>query len=194
MGEIYLAEDTRLGRKVALKTLPSEFTNDKERLRRFQQEARAASALNHPNIITIYEIGGESGAHFIAQEYIDGETLRLRLHRGRMSLTEALDVAQQSAFALAAAHEAGIVHRDIKPENIMLRSDGIVKVLDFGLAKLTEEYLASRVEPGPTPRPCCRQIRDGCWVPWFTCRRNRPGRTKQMRVLMFGAWAACSMK
>lgn len=148
MGEIYLAEDTRLGRKVALKTLPSEFTNDKERLRRFQQEARAASALNHPNIITIYEIGGESGAHFIAQEYIDGETLRLRLHRGRMSLTEALEVAQQSAFALASAHDAGIVHRDVKPENIMLRSDGIVKVLDFGLAKLTEEYLASRVEAG----------------------------------------------
>jgi len=148
MGEIYLAEDLRLGRKVALKTLPEEFTNDKERLRRFQQEARAASALNHPNIITIYEIGGESGANFIAQEYIDGETLRLRLHRGRMSLAEALDVGQQTAFALAAAHEAGIVHRDIKPENIMLRSDGIVKVLDFGLAKLTEEYLASRVEPG----------------------------------------------
>lgn len=140
MGEVYLAEDTKLGRKVALKTLPAEFTNDKERLRRFQQEARAASALNHPNLLTIHEIGAESGAHFIAAEYIDGETLRARIKRGRMKIDEALDVAQQAAFALTAAHGAGIVHRDIKPENIMVRHDGIVKVLDFGLAKLLEDH------------------------------------------------------
>jgi pimeloyl-ACP methyl ester carboxylesterase len=146
MGEVFLAEDTKLGRKVALKTLPAEFTNNKERLRRFQQEARAASALNHPNIMTIYEIGAESGANFIAAEHIDGETLRVRLKRGHLPLDEALDVAQQAAFAISAAHEAGIVHRDIKPENIMLRRDGIVKVLDFGLAKLTEEYVFSRIE------------------------------------------------
>jgi hypothetical protein len=145
MGEVFLAEDTQLGRKVALKTLPAAFTNNRERLRRFQQEARAASALNHPNIMTIYEIGAESGANFIAAEHIDGETLRVRLKRERMKLDEALDVALQTAFAISAAHEAGIVHRDIKPENIMLRRDGIVKVLDFGLAKLTEEYVASRV-------------------------------------------------
>jgi pimeloyl-ACP methyl ester carboxylesterase/tRNA A-37 threonylcarbamoyl transferase component Bud32 len=143
MGEVFLAEDTKLGRKVALKTLPDEYTNNKERLRRFQQEARAASALNHPNIMTIYEIGVEGGENFIASEHIDGETLRVRLKGERMKLDEILDVAQQTAFALSAAHEAGIVHRDIKPENIMLRRDGIVKVLDFGLAKLTEQYVAS---------------------------------------------------
>ena len=146
MGEVFLAEDKQLGRKVALKTLPAAFTNDKDRLRRFQQEARAASALNHPNIITIYEIGEESGAHFIATEHVEGETLRGRMRRARMKLDEVFDVAQQTATALSAAHEAGIVHRDVKPENIMLRHDGIVKVLDFGLAKLTEEYVATQLE------------------------------------------------
>ncbi len=147
MGEVYLAEDTKLGRKVALKTLPAEFTNDKERLRRFQQEARAASALNHPNLLTIHEIGAESGAHFIAAEYIDGETLRARIKRGRMKIDDALDLAQQAAFALTAAHGAGIVHRDIKPENIMVRHDGIVKVLDFGLAKLLEDHAREIIDP-----------------------------------------------
>ena len=146
MGEVYLAEDTKLGRKVALKTLPAEFTNDKERLRRFQQEARAASALNHPNLLTIHEIGAEGGAHFIAAEYIDGETLRARLKHGRMKIDDALDVAQQTAFALTAAHGAGIVHRDIKPENIMVRHDGIVKVLDFGLAKLLEDQAREMID------------------------------------------------
>jgi serine/threonine-protein kinase len=146
MGEVYLAEDTKLGRKVALKTLPAEFTNDKERLRRFQQEARAASALNHPNLLTIHEIGSESGAHFIAAEYIDGETLRARVKHGRMKIDDALDIAQQAAFALTAAHGAGIVHRDIKPENIMVRHDGIVKVLDFGLAKLLEDHARKMVD------------------------------------------------
>jgi serine/threonine protein kinase/pimeloyl-ACP methyl ester carboxylesterase/Flp pilus assembly protein TadD len=146
MGEVYLAEDTRLGRKVAIKTLPAEFTNDKERLRRFHHEARAASALNHPNLLTIHEIGSEAGAHFIAAEYIDGETLRIILKRGRMKIDDALDVAQQAAFALTAAHGAGIVHRDIKPENIMIRKDGIVKVLDFGLAKLLEDHARDMVD------------------------------------------------
>jgi hypothetical protein len=145
MGEVFLAEDTKLGRKVALKTLPAACTNNRERLRRFQQEARAASALNHPNIMTIYEIGGDDAENFIAAEHIEGETLRVRLKRGPIEVDELLDVAQQTASAIAAAHDAGIVHRDIKPENIMLRRDGIVKVLDFGLAKLTEEYVASRI-------------------------------------------------
>ena len=136
MGQVYLAVDTRLGRKVALKLLPSSYTGDADRVRRFGQEARAASALNHPNIITIYEIGQMDGRHFIAAEHIAGETLRARLERGRLQAGEALDIAVQVASALASAHEAGIVHRDIKPENIMLRRDRIVKVLDFGLAKL----------------------------------------------------------
>src|SRR2546423_133756 len=140
MGEVYLAEDTKLGRKVSIKTLPAEFTNDKERLRRFQHEARAASGLNHPNLLTIHEIGSEAGAHFIAAEYIDGETLRVMFKRGPVKIDEALDIAQQAAFALTAAHGAGIVHRDIKPENIMVRKDGMGKGLDFGLAKLIEDH------------------------------------------------------
>jgi serine/threonine protein kinase/tetratricopeptide (TPR) repeat protein len=139
MGEIYSARDTLLGRKVALKLLPFYFTQDTERVRRFQQEARAASALNHPNILTIYEIRQVDSTHYIATELINGETLRDRISRGPLKITEALDVGIQVAGALAAAHEAGIAHRDIKPENIMLRRDRIVKVLDFGLAKLTEK-------------------------------------------------------
>jgi serine/threonine protein kinase/Tol biopolymer transport system component/Flp pilus assembly protein TadD len=138
MGDIYLAEDTRLGRKVVLKALPTAFTKDPERVRRFQLEARAASALNHPNIITVYEIGQVDHLHYIAIEFIEGATLRQRLATGPLNITEALEIAINVATALLAAHEAGIVHRDIKPENIMVRADRIVKVLDFGLAKLTE--------------------------------------------------------
>jgi serine/threonine protein kinase/Tol biopolymer transport system component len=138
MGEVYLAEDMRLRRPAALKILPAKFTESEDRLLRFEREASAASALNHPNIITIHEIGQQDGMHFMAMEFVDGETLRLRLSHTPMSLKETLDVAVQVADALSAAHEAGIVHRDIKPENIMIRRDGYVKVLDFGLAKLTE--------------------------------------------------------
>src|SRR5262245_17335901 len=139
MGQVYLAEDAKLRRKVALKLLPASYTRDESRLRRFQQEARAASALNHPNILTIHELGEVDGEQFIATEFVEGETLRERLQRAPLNLAETLDVAVQIAGALAAAHKAGIVHRDIKPENIMLRHDGYVKVLDFGLAKLTEQ-------------------------------------------------------
>ena len=141
MGEVYLAADLRSGRKAALKLLPSRFTGDPERFSRFQQEARAVIALNHPNILTIYEIGEENSTHYIVSELIEGETLRERLLRQRVELDQAIDVALQVASALAAAHEAGIVHRDIKPENIMLRRDGYVKVLDFGIAKLAEQEL-----------------------------------------------------
>jgi serine/threonine protein kinase/Tfp pilus assembly protein PilF len=138
MGEVFLAEDTKLGRKVALKLLDQELTKNRDRLNRFDQEAYAASALNHPNILTIYEMGDEGGRHFIATEFIDGITLRKRLAGVPMDLSEVLDVAIQVAGALEDAHAAGIVHRDIKPENIMIRRNGHVKVLDFGLAKLTE--------------------------------------------------------
>jgi eukaryotic-like serine/threonine-protein kinase len=138
MGEVYLARDSRLERKVALKLLHTGFTRDEARVRRFIQEARAASALNHPNIITIYEIGQSEGRRYIATEFIEGQTLRQLVAEGRLSWSAALDVAAQTAHALQAAHTAGIIHRDIKPENIMVRPDGLVKVLDFGLAKLTE--------------------------------------------------------
>jgi len=140
MGEVHLALDTRLGRKVAVKLLLTEFATDAERLRRFEQEARAVSALNHPNIITVHEIGEIEGRRFIVTEYVKGEPLRRRMssasHR-RIRMSEALEIASQVAAALQAAHEAGITHRDIKPENVMLRADGLVKVLDFGLAKLS---------------------------------------------------------
>ncbi len=144
MGEVFLGEDTKQhGRKVALKVLPHELTESESRLRRFKQEARAILALNHPNILTVFEIGEAAGNHYIATEYIEGETLRQCLWRGPLKLDETLGVAIQVAMALEAAHAAGIVHRDIKPENIMLRQDKFVrdrfvKVLDFGIAKLTD--------------------------------------------------------
>jgi eukaryotic-like serine/threonine-protein kinase len=143
MGEVYLARDKRLERKVALKLLRPDFTNDPSRLSRFEQEAKAASALNHPNIITIHEINEFEAKSFITTEFIDGRTMRQIIALGKLPIFSALDIAIQVASALAAAHEAGIVHRDIKPENIMMRHDGIVKVLDFGLAKLTESQIAS---------------------------------------------------
>jgi serine/threonine protein kinase/Tfp pilus assembly protein PilF len=139
MGEVYLARDERLGRKVALKLLPERLTADERQLSRFKTEARAASALNHPNILTVYEIGAEENRQFIATEFIEGITLRESLACGKMNLHAALEIGVQVASALAAAHETGVVHRDIKPENIMLRPDGYAKVLDFGIAKLTEQ-------------------------------------------------------
>src|SRR5437867_6181036 len=142
MGDVYLATDMTAGRKAALKLLPMRFTADAERLKRFQQKAHAVVGLNHPNILTVYEIGEDHSTHYIASELIEGETLRQRLMRVRMEVGEAVEVAIQVASALAAAHETGIVHRDIKPENIMRRPDGYVKVLDFGIAKLAESAFA----------------------------------------------------
>src|SRR2546421_11275162 len=148
MGEVYLATDIVAGRKAALKLLPARFTGDAERLKRFQQEAHAVVGLNHPNILTVYEIGEDHETQYIASELIEGETLRQRLMRGPIQLSEAVDVAIQVASALAAAHQAGIVHRDIKPENIMLRPDGYVKVLDFSIAKLAESAFAEATADG----------------------------------------------
>ncbi len=154
MGEVYLARDETLGRQIAIKLLPTEFTNHQERVRRFELEARAASALNHPNIVTIYEIGQSDSAHFIATEFIDGQTLRQYMAASTsspmMEMSQILDIAIQIGSALSAAHSAGIVHRDIKPENIMLRADGFVKVLDFGLAKLALEQNSEVYEESVT--------------------------------------------
>ncbi|REJ78587.1 MAG: serine/threonine protein kinase [Acidobacteria bacterium] len=143
MGKVFLAEDSDLGRKVALKVLPEKFSVDSEGLDRFKQEARAASALNHPNIITVYEVGESEETNFIATEFIDGKTLRERMDGEKLSFDEVLSIVIQTAEALSAAHDAGIVHRDVKPENIMLRPDGYVKILDFGLAKLAENTVPS---------------------------------------------------
>ena len=142
MGEVYLAEDTRLRRNVALKVLPAELSSNKDRMRRFEQEARAAAALNHPNIATIYEIAEHEGAHFIAMEFIDGVTLRQKIHKQQTELRKLLRYLQHAAEGLAKAHAAGVVHRDLKPDNIMITRDGHVKILDFGLAKLIEPRFA----------------------------------------------------
>jgi len=147
MGEVYVALDTKSERRAVLKLLPARFTSDPERIKRFQHEARALVALNHPNILTTYEIGEEDSTYYIVSELVEGETLRQRLDRHRLELKDAIDATIQVASALASAHEASIIHRDIKPENIMLRRDGYVKVLDFGIAKLAEQELPSEIEP-----------------------------------------------
>ncbi len=139
MGEVYAAHDAELDRSVAIKLLPNEFTTDPERRQRFRQEARVVSALNHPNIITIYEIGEDLNGSFLATEFVDGRTLREVIRQESFTLPRILRIVEQAANALVAAHSAGIVHRDIKPENIMVRPDSIVKVLDFGLAKPNEQ-------------------------------------------------------
>jgi serine/threonine protein kinase len=138
MGVVYKARDTHLDRFVAIKVLPHERVADPERKRRFVQEAKAASALNHPNIITIHDIASEQGTDFIAMEYVPGKTLDALIRRKGMRITETLRLAIQIADALAKAHSAGIIHRDLKPTNVMVTEDGVVKVLDFGVAKLTE--------------------------------------------------------
>ncbi|HSL53812.1 MAG TPA: protein kinase, partial [Pyrinomonadaceae bacterium] len=177
MGEVYLAEDKRLGRQVALKLLPASFTTDEDRLRRFEQEARAASALNHPNIITIYEISEVAGSHIIATEFVEGETLRLRMGRSALTLSETLNIAIQIADALSAAHKAGIIHRDIKPENIMLRPDGYVKVLDFGLAKLSEQATPTVAAEAPTI-----QVRTGSGIVIGTAGYMSPEQARGLSV------------
>ena len=137
MGEVYRARDTRLGRDVAVKVLPSSYADNKERLQRFEQEACAASALNHPNILSIYDIGTHNGSPYVVSELLEGQTLRERLNGSALPSRKAIDYARQIAHGLAAAHEKGILHRDLKPENLFLTKDERVKVLDFGLAKLT---------------------------------------------------------
>jgi serine/threonine-protein kinase len=139
MAQVYLAEDVRLGRRLALKVLSTRAVRDEERVQRFEREARAISGLNHPNILTVYDVGHDGGMQFIATEYIEGQTLRTVLERGAIELRQALTIGIQIAEAVAAAHGAGVIHRDLKPENVMIRADGYVKVLDFGLAKLASE-------------------------------------------------------
>lgn len=177
MGEVYLAQDRRLSRKVALKLLPAPLTRDLDRLRRFEQEARSASALNHPNIITIYEILETDSAHMIATEFVEGETLRQRLTHCQLNLNEALQVGIQIADALSAAHKAGIVHRDIKPENIMLRPDGYIKVLDFGLAKLAHPSPHLVAAEAPTI-----QVRTGAGVVIGTAGYMSPEQARGLTV------------
>jgi serine/threonine protein kinase len=139
MGEIYRARDTRLNRDVAIKILPASFATDQDRLRRFEQEALATSALNHPNIVTVHDIGNHEGSPYIVAELLEGKDLRAKLNEGALPARKAIDYALQITHGLAAAHERGIVHRDLKPENLFITNDGRVKILDFGLAKLTQQ-------------------------------------------------------
>src|SRR5712664_3805751 len=153
MGEVYLAQDTKLDRKVALKILPGEIASNHDRMRRFTQEAKAAAALNHPHIAHIYEIGEDDGVNFIAMEFIEGVTLRQKIHREHADLRRLLRYLQQVAEGLAKAHAAGIVHRDLKPDNVMITRDGYAKILDFGLAKLIEQTKPQGIEAPPEEAP-----------------------------------------
>src|SRR5213593_2312587 len=152
MGEVYRARDTRLGRDVAVKVLPSSYSDDKERLQRFEQEACAAGALNHPNILVVHDIGTHDGSPYVVSELLEGETLRKRMSGVALAQRRVLDYALQVAHGLAAAHEKGIVHRDLKPDNIFITKDGRVKILDFGLAKLTQVEGAEAQTDIPTRR------------------------------------------
>src|SRR3974390_467191 len=147
MGEVYRAHDTRLDRDVAIKVLPAYLTSDPDRLRRFEQEARATAALNHPNILAVFEMDTDDSVSYLVEELLEGETLRERLQRSPIALRKAIDYGVQVAHGLAAAHDKGIVHRDLKPENLFVTKDGPVKILDFGLAKLTQPKDPSGVEP-----------------------------------------------
>ena len=153
MGEVYRARDERLERDVAVKVLPEAFANDRDRLARFEREARSASALNHPNIVTIYEIGQDNSTTYIAMELLRGKTLRETLHDGPLPLAELLRLATQVSGALAKAHAIGIVHRDLKPENLIILSTGLVKILDFGLAKLLEGHSSASQNDTQTTAP-----------------------------------------
>ena len=180
MGEVYLANDTKLDRKVALKVLPPELGDDSgDRVRRFVQEAKAASALNHPNILTIYEIDEIDSEQFIATEFIDGDTLRDRIRRGAFTVVEALEIGIQVASALSATHSVGIIHRDIKPDNIMLRHDGIVKVLDFGLAKLSRDRETPNTD---SLAPTERFVNTAAGVVMGTAHYMSPEQTRGLEV------------
>src|SRR5262249_42482385 len=187
MGEVYRARDTALKRDVAIKVLPEFWSRDPERLRRFELEAQAAAALNHPNIVSIFHVGQHDGAPYIVTELLHGESLRDRLHHGPMRLREVLDLGIEIARGLAAAHDAGIVHRDLKPENLFLTRDGRVKILDFGLAKL-----APPTRPALTARPsrCWKRARRGrWWGPWATWRPSRCAGWRPTRAPTSSPWA-----
>src|ERR1700735_1544344 len=160
MGEVYRAHDTRLGRDVAIKVLPAHFSSDPDRLRRFEQEARAAAALNHPNILAVHQLGTYEGMPYLVSALLHGETLREALRRGALPLRKATDYAMQIANGLAAAHEKGIVHRDLKPENLFITRDGRIKILDFGLAKLTGQTSTG----GPEKIEVAGSNQNGSWT------------------------------
>lgn len=184
MGEVYLAQDTKLDRKVALKILPADLASHRDRMQRFVREAKSAAALSHPNIAQIFEIGETDGTHFVSMEYIDGVTLREKIHHERTELRKLLRYLQHAAEGLAKVHAAGIVHRDLKPDNIMITRDGHAKILDFGLTKLVEPQAplandSSEVATAVMPEHSTRAL---SWVRLATCRRSRH-RAKRKRSI-----------
>ena len=178
MGDVYRARDPRLGREVAIKLIPETFAADASRVRRFEQEARAAGQLNHPNILAVYDVGIHAGAPYIVSELLEGESLRSRLHDGALPARKAIDYARQIAEGLAAAHDKNIVHRDVKPDNLFITNDGRIKILDFGIAKLTrpsDDDAPSTPRSQPRPRP------GWSWARRATCRRSRCAAKPSMR-------------
>ena len=189
MGEVYRAKDAKLGREAAIKVLPEAMAGDPDRRQRFELEARSASALNHPNILTIYDIGQSNGTVYIAMELVEGKTLRELVASGEPVATKKLlDVAVQTAEGLAKAHSAGIVHRDLKPENLMISKDGFVKILDFGLAKLTEAPLR-RMSPSHRPRSRRRLNPAPSWARPATCRPSRRAGNPSTSTPTSSLWA-----
>ncbi len=192
MGEVFRARDTRLLRDVAVKVLPASFASDPERRARFEQEARAASALNHPNIITLLDIGDADGVLFIAMEYIEGKTLRELLGAGQLPTRKVLEIAEQLADGLAKAHGAGILHRDLKPDNVMVSKDGFVKILDFGLAKLGAALVDGASDLETVARPATSP---GAVVGTAAiCRRSRPAAARWISVPTSSRSARCSTR
>ena len=195
MGEVYRARDSRLKRDVAIKVLPQALSLDADRLRRFEQEALATAALNHPNILAVFDIGTEGGRPYVVSELLEGETLRERLRTGALQVRKALDFAMQMARGLAAAHEKGIVHRDLKPENLFLTKDGRLKILDFGLAKLTQTDSGSNTSMPTVTRyqwpsfegaMICEDVtqRSRRHVSDASCSRTSPSGLRAMRMVM----------
>ena len=190
MGEVYRARDPRLGREVAIKLIPETFATDAGRLHRFEQEARAAGQLNHPNMLAVYDVGIHAGAPYIVSELLDGESLRSRLQADALPPRKAIDYARQTAAGLAAAHEHGIVHRDVKPDNLFITNDGRIKILDFGIAKLHA--------PRTTP-PAARRADRHAWLEWWsapqaTCRRSRSAAKPSMPAPTSSASARSSTR
>ena len=177
---------------VAIKILPSAFSADSDRLHRFEQEARSASALNHPNIVTIYALGQDDSTHYIAMELVEGKTLRELFVAGLLPIRKAIEIAAQVADGLAKAHEAGIAHRDLKPENLMVSDDGFVKILDFGLAKLTSAQ--RRTSETWSLRRRGRLNRAWSWGRWNTCRRSRPAAVRWISAQTSSRSAWCSTR